>query len=123
MNEKEHPVSDQSTDTDVQQHSEAEDFLVALSRAVPAEVLDRAAEGLAAVAAAVKEHQKKGSLVLRIEVSPMKNRPDAVEVIAKSTTSAPQPAPRARFMWPTEDGRLLTNDPRQDALPGMPTGE
>lgn len=94
-----------------------EPFLAALNKAIRPEVLDRAGGALAEVVAAVKREGKKGKLTLAIELSPMKNVPDAVEVTARVKATAPEPPARATPMWPDDDGRLHRNDPRQQALP------
>jgi len=106
--------------TDVEeQQAGPEPFLVALGKALRPEVLARAGDELGAVIAAVKEQGKKGRLTLTVELSPMKNVPDAVEVTAKVKAAPPEPPARAKAMWPTESGRLAESDPRQAQLPGL----
>lgn len=104
--------TDQTDQTD-----EYEPFLAALHKAIRPEVLDRAAEQLAEVVAAVKREGKKGRLALTIDLVPMTNVPDAVEVTTRLKASPPEPPLRATPMWPDEDGRLHRNDPRQQRLP------
>lgn len=96
---------------------EHEPFLAALNKAIRPEVLDRASDLLAEVVAAVKREGKKGRLALTIDLVPMSNVPDAVEVTTRLKASPPQPPARATPMWPDEDGRLHRNDPRQQRLP------
>lgn len=93
-----------------------EPFLAALNKAIRPEVLDEAAAELAEVVAAVKAQGKKGALTLKVELTPMKNVPDAVEVTTRIKSTAPEPPARATPMWPDEDGRLHRNDPRQQRL-------
>lgn len=95
---------------------DVEPFLTALNKAIRPEVLDRAADALAEVVAAVKREAKKGTLTLKVELAPMKNVPDAVEVTCRVKADPPEPPARATPMWPDEDGRLHRNDPRQQRL-------
>lgn len=96
-----------------------EPFLLALNKALRPEILARAGDQLGEVIAAVREQGKKGRLTLTIDLAPMKNVPDAVEVTAKVKAAPPEPPARAKAMWPTEAGRLETSDPRQAQLPGL----
>jgi hypothetical protein len=111
-------MSTATTSSEVEQDG-PEPFLVALGKALRPEILARAGDDLGAVIAAVREQGKKGRLQLTIELSPMKNVPDAVEVTAKVKATPPEPPARAKAMWPTEAGRLETSDPRQQSLPGL----
>lgn len=111
-------TSDHETapDSDTAAH---EDFLVALRKALRPEVLARAGDQLAEVVTAVAEHAKKGSLTLKLDLKPLGNGHEAVEVVATTKTSVPEPTPAVRFLWPTTRGRLETSDPRQQELPGI----
>jgi hypothetical protein len=102
-----------------QEEMSPEPFLAALQKALRPEVLAKAGDELGELIASVKAQGKKGRLTLTVELSPMKNVPDVVEVVGKVAVKPPEPPARAKAMWPTESGRLETNDPRQSELPGL----
>ncbi len=76
--------------------------------------LDEAGEKLAELVAAVDSTGKSGSITLKIAVK--KSTKAAMQVIGNITMSKPQEAPDATLMFPTPEGNLLINDPRQQAL-------
>jgi hypothetical protein len=83
------------------------------------DVADQAAELMQELVAAVREHGKKGELVLKIAVEPMKGNPDALSVSGDVTSKPPRPTPVAAIFFADTDGNLLRDDPRQIALPGL----
>lgn len=113
------PASDETRQDEVDERG-PDPFLVALSNSLRPEVLVEATDELARVIRSVHEHGKKGSLTLKLDLTPMKNNPEVAEVAASVTGKPARPAPRATPMWPTEDGRLSRKDPRQDELPFGP---
>ena len=79
-----------------------------------------ASDQLAAVTAAVKETGKKGVVLLKVEVEPLK-KADAGVLTVTGTVVAKAPArdedsPRSVF-FADDDGNLSRNDPRQPQLP------
>lgn len=83
------------------------------------QVADQAATGMQELVAAVREHGKKGELVLKIVVEPMKGNEDALAVSGDVTSKIPKAAPKAAIFFADDDGNLLRDDPRQIALPGL----
>lgn len=75
-------------------------------------------EALAEVAAAVREHQKAGSLTLTINIAPAKYD-GAVEVSDTIKTKLPEADRHAGLFYPSDTGYLSRNDPRQPQLPGI----
>jgi hypothetical protein len=83
------------------------------------QVADDAAQAMQELVAAVREHGKKGEIVLKIVVEPMKGNEDALAVSGDVTLKAPKAAPKAAIFFADPDGNLLRDDPRQAALPGL----
>lgn len=103
------------TDDTAVEHTDPDDFLVALRKALRPETLARAGDLLAEVIAGVAELDRKGTLTLTLELAPMKNT-DAVDVVARVKAKPPEPPAVGTVMWATEAGRLERNDPRQTRL-------
>ena len=64
---------------------------------------------------AVEQNQKAGKLVLTIDIKPSTAGTLAVKADVKLTK--PKNAPSESLLWPTVDGNLLAEDPRQTKLP------
>lgn len=94
-------------------------FLAALHDALRKEVQAEAADKLAELVQAVKDHRGKGSLTLRLDLAPDKRLPDVVMVTARVATKTPQPDPIPKLMWTSDAGVLHLSDPKQDELPGI----
>jgi hypothetical protein len=76
--------------------------------------LDEAGDKLAELVAAVDSTGKAGTITLKISVK--KSTKSAMQVVGNITMSKPQEAPDATLMFPTPEGNLLLNDPRQQNL-------
>lgn len=76
--------------------------------------LDEASEAMAELVSAVDATGKGGKLTIEISVKKMSK--GACGVIGKVKISAPSDAPDATLMFPTPEGNLLTEDPRQQKL-------
>lgn len=76
--------------------------------------LDEASTLLAELVSAVDSTGKPGKIMLEIGVKKMSK--GAVGVIGKISLRKPQEAPDATLMFPTPEGNLLTEDPRQQKL-------
>ena len=76
--------------------------------------LDEAGDKLAELVAAVDSTGKAGTITLKISVK--KSTKSDMQVIGNITMSKPQEAPDATLMFPTPEGNLLLNDPRQQNL-------
>jgi hypothetical protein len=68
---------------------------------------------LAALALAVVETQKKGTLTLTIQVSPSDLNEEAVVVSDRVRLSAPDPDRQKTVLWPDGDGGLSVDQPGQ----------
>ncbi len=76
--------------------------------------LDLASDSLAELVSAVDSTGKPGEITIKINVKKMSK--GAMGVIGKLSLRKPQEAPDATLMFPTPDGDLLTQDPRQQNL-------
>lgn len=76
--------------------------------------MDEASEQLAELVSAVNSTGKGGKITLEISVKKMSK--GACGVIGKIKLSKPLEAPDATLMFPTPEGNLLTEDPRQSKL-------
>lgn len=66
---------------------------------------------------AVREHSRKGTITLKIEVAPRKGNINALNVAARVETKLPAPEPIEAVFFADTSGNLLRDDPRQMALP------
>lgn len=76
--------------------------------------LDEASEQLAQLVSAVDATGKAGKITLEISVKKMSK--GAMGVIGLVKLSAPKELPDTTLMFPTPEGDLLTEDPRQQKL-------
>ena len=76
--------------------------------------LDEAAEKLSALVLAVDQTGKAGSLTIKIDLR--KATAGAMAVKGKVTVKPPEPAPFEALLFPTPEGNLLSEDPRQQRL-------
>lgn len=77
-------------------------------------VLDHAGSEFARVINAVVSTNKAGSITLKIDAKP--STAGALAIKAVVTTKTPKGLPPESLMWPTPDGNLLSEDPRQTKL-------
>jgi hypothetical protein len=77
-------------------------------------VLDHAGSKFADLINAVTGTGKGGSLTLKIEVKP--STAGALAVKASVAVKAPQGKPAESLLWPTPEGNLMAEDPRQSNL-------
>jgi hypothetical protein len=82
--------------------------------------LAEAAEKLADLVKAVDATGKAGSLTLKIAVRKASSM--AMAVRGDITAKLPPESPIEALLFPTPDGNLLTDDPRQSKLPLAPVG-
>lgn len=80
-----------------------------------------AAEQLAELVKAVDSTGKGGTLTIKIAVR--KASSQAMAVRGDITVKLPPEQPLEALMFPTPEGNLLTDDPRQSKLPLAPVGE
>ena len=76
-------------------------------------------EEIAAVTAAVIEHQKKGSVTVTLTISPTKDDPRAVVVYDELKAKVPKATPLPSRFFTDEHGTLSRRDPRQPELTGL----
>jgi len=78
-------------------------------------LINEASELLAEVVKAVETTGKSGKLTIELQVKKL-SRSGALEIIDKVTAKAPTEAPMTTMMYPTPEGNLITEDPRQAKL-------
>lgn len=78
-------------------------------------MLDDAGDALAEVVRAVVETGRPGRVTIDLQIRKV-GRSGALSIIDKVTSKVPQNERIDTLMFPTEDGNLLTKDPRQNNL-------
>ena len=73
-----------------------------------------AGERMAELVSAVDSTGKSGSLTIKLTLK--KTSKSAMSILADVKMSKPQDAPDSTLMFPTPEGNLLLNDPRQQSL-------
>lgn len=76
---------------------------------------DELTEALRALTLAVSEERRAGTLTLKITIKPLA-KGDGVEVSADVKLAAPTPVPGVSIFYPTPEGSLQRQDPRQQAM-------
>lgn len=79
------------------------------------QLIDEASELLAQVVKAVETTGKSGELIIKLQVKRL-SRSGALEVVDKVTHKVPTESPITTMMYPTPEGNLITEDPRQQKL-------
>lgn len=79
------------------------------------QLLDEASEKLAEIVKAVDITGKGGRLTIELQVKKL-SRSGALEIIDKVTSKVPAESPITTMMYPTPEGNLITEDPRQQKL-------
>lgn len=77
-------------------------------------LIDVASEKLAEIIQSVVAHNKAGSLTLKVDIKP--STAGALAIKAGVSIKKPLGLPPEALLWPTPDGNLLTEDPRQQKL-------
>lgn len=83
------------------------------------EILDDLAERMQELVHAVQVTNAAGSLTLTLEVRPMKGSTEAVVVSDTIKTKTPQLKSKGTVMFPTPEGNLTRQHPKQAELPGL----
>jgi hypothetical protein len=78
--------------------------------------LEEASEQLAALVKQITETGKGGKLVIELAIKPVGRKSAAISITGKVTAKAPNETPDETLMFPTPEGNLLTEDPRQQKL-------
>lgn len=78
-------------------------------------LIDEASEALSTVVKAVESTGKAGRVIIELQVKKL-SRSGALEIIDKVTHKVPAEQPMTTMMYPTPEGNLLTEDPRQQKL-------
>lgn len=86
------------------------DFLADLNHGA---VEDKASAELAELVTAVRTHGRKGTLLLKFTVEPLKGNDTVVQVTADLDTRPPRPPAGAAMFYPDQRGSLHRNDPMQ----------
>lgn len=75
--------------------------------------LDRCSDKLADLVKGVDETGKSGKLVLTLE---LKKSSGAISITAHVKASTPEPKPDSDLLWPTVEGNLTRDNPKQQQL-------
>lgn len=78
-------------------------------------LLVEASDQLAEVVKAVESTGKSGEVTIKLQIKKL-SRSGALEIIDKLTYKVPAESPLTTMMYPTPEGNLLTQDPRQQKL-------
>ena len=74
-------------------------------------LLDQASDKLAELVNAVTSTGKAGSITIKVDLKP--STAGALAVKGAVAIKKPQRLPREALLWPTPDGNLLSEDPKQ----------
>ncbi len=77
-------------------------------------ILDVAGLKFSELVSAVSQHQKAGTLTLKISIKP--STAGAMAVKADVSINKPKGLPAESLLWATPDGNLVAEDPRQTKL-------
>lgn len=77
-------------------------------------VLEHAGDEFSKLISAVVSTGKAGSLTLKIDIKP--STAGALAVKSNVVTKVPKGLPPESLLWPTPEGNLITEDPRQEKL-------
>lgn len=77
-------------------------------------IMDEAGQKFSELIKAVTSHGKAGKLVLKIDIKP--STAGTLAVKADVSITKPKGMPSESLLWPTPDGNLLSEDPRQKNL-------
>lgn len=75
--------------------------------------LDHCSELLAEAVKSVDDTGKAGKVTITLE---LKKSGGAIAILAKATNKVPEAKPDEDLMWPTVEGNLQLNNPRQQGL-------
>ncbi len=84
-------------------------------------VMDVAGAKFADLIQSVTQHNKAGTLTMKISVKP--STAGTLAVKAEVSTTKPKGLPPEALLWPTPEGNLLAEDPRQTKLDLKPVAE
>ena len=77
-------------------------------------ILDVAGQKFSELVSAVSQHQKAGTLTLKISIKP--STAGAMAVKADVSINKPKGLPAESLLWATPEGNLVAEDPRQTKL-------
>lgn len=80
------------------------------------ECLTALTRGMQEAMRAVKEHGKKATITLKLDIVPMTADGGTVSVFDDVTVRLPKPKPQASVFYSTDDNRLVRNDPNQKEM-------
>jgi hypothetical protein len=110
---------------DIPDDGQVRPFALTLQEIGGGKLAARVSAQLADLTAAVVATGKKGSIVLKIEVAPVKKATANTLMVSgasKATIPEPEDAAPTSVFFATDDGTLTRDDPRQPLLPlrGLP---
>lgn len=77
-------------------------------------IMDAAGAKFSELIRAVTDNNKAGKLTLKIDVKP--STAGTLAIKAECTITKPKGMPAESLLWPTPDGNLMAEDPRQTKL-------
>lgn len=98
---------------DKQKAIDANPLLVALFNMDAGAALEEAGEELRRVTKAVDKFETKGALTLTVHVKPFKGTCNALVLVPEIKAKVPKAEQPQSIFFPTDDGGLARNDPRQ----------
>jgi hypothetical protein len=107
-------------DTDAGQ--QVRPFAAVLTELAKGQIHERASELLHELVQAVIEHEKKGSITVKIEVAPIAKHDTSVLVVTGDVESRPPKTPPANAFFVDDTGNLSRRDPKQPELPFQVAG-
>ena len=84
-------------------------------------IMDVAGAKFSELINAVCSHNKAGKLTLKIDIKP--STAGTVAVKAEVSITKPKGLPSESLLWPTPEGNLMADDPRQTKLELKPVAE
>jgi hypothetical protein len=82
-------------------------------------IVDKLDAGLNELVQAVQRTNKGGKITLTVEIAPMKDSTEAVQVKAAVSSKEPMFEDAGSIMFPTPEGNLQRNYYKQPELPGV----
>lgn len=119
MNDDQRPRAEPAQPNNDERHPMRRPFFETLRDVRGGAVLDDLAEKMQELVHAVQVCNAAGSLTLTLEVKPMKGSTEAVVVTDGIKAKVPQIKSSGTVMFPTPEGNLSRQHPKQPDLPGL----
>lgn len=100
---------------------ENQEFATILLQCEKGIVHDKASELMRTAVAAVKDLGKEAEVHIAMKITPVKNNPRVVQIVAKPTAKIPEPARPPSIFFADDNGGLHRNDPEQREFDYQPS--